>query len=554
MRFFPMFISAASLISVTIPLPAHSKQSAYIEPPMISIPTGSYMMGSEQGRADEKPVRKVTVPAFQMGKYEVTVAEYRKFIEATGYESSKGCVHRIGPQWFGSGEHDGTWDDNMYVLSEFHPVVCVSRIDAINYAKWLSKVSGAQYRLPTEAEWEYAARAGTTSKYFFGGEHRAKEACRYANIADLHAYSLSDKLYNAPYSQDAINTCNDNEVMISTVGLYKSNGFGLHDMEGNVVERLADCYQDNYEGAPVDGSAVIKKECEVFVARGGSWHWPVFGSSRRMMMYEDFFAALEGFRLVKDTQGEALEASRGSLWFVKLLEQAQKKAKMKHKIENPHYPEQLTDIDLSIMANGHINITWQAAQKSGVTGYAVFRQDPLSNNVVALTKLTNKNMSFIDETPLKHNGRYYVVALNGAAKGLPSHYVDSSPKKVYQVPARIEGEAFDFAPGVVVVNSSFEPEGDKIIGSIGTSTASYTLEANSSGEYLMSIRLFHSGPTQNYTLMLDERPIKTPELSGERGWRTIKNIKVRLDKGHHTLTIQGETPLFAVNWFDINKV
>ncbi|KZN49199.1 SUMF1/EgtB/PvdO family nonheme iron enzyme [Pseudoalteromonas luteoviolacea] len=551
MRSHLFVFSAATLVSLATILPVQSKQTTYIEPPMVSIPKGTFTMGSTEGRQDELPIRKVTVPAFQMGKYEVTVAEYRKFIEATGYESTKGCVHRIGPQWFGSGERDGTWDDNIYVLSEFHPVVCVSRIDAINYAKWLSKASGDQYRLPTEAEWEYAVRAGTKSKYFFGDENRSVDACRYANIADIHAYSLSGKLYDAPYAQDAINACNDNEVMISTVGLYKPNGFGLHDMEGNVVERLADCYQDSYEGAPVDGSAVTKKDCETFVARGGSWHWPAFGSSRRMMMYEDFFAALEGFRLVKDTNGKALEATEGTPWFVKQLNKAQKNARNKHKKENPHYPKQLNDVKLSRLSKDKVKITWQAEQKSGVTGYEIVRQDPLTNQSVTLVKLSHKQTSFIDDTALSHNGRYSVVALNGSAKSLPSPFFDSASKQPHVIPSRIEGEAFNFAPGATVVNSSFEPEGDKIIGSIGTSKASYILEAQTAGDYLMTIRLFHSGPTQNYTLMLNGDPITTSVLSGERGWRTIKDIKVKFEQGQQTLTIQGETAIFAVNWFDI---
>ncbi|ESP94745.1 SUMF1/EgtB/PvdO family nonheme iron enzyme [Pseudoalteromonas luteoviolacea] len=554
MRLHPVFMSAFSVLSVATMFPAQSGQTKYIEPPMASIPKGTFVMGSEQGREDEKPTRKVSVPAFQMAKYEVTVAEYRKFIEATGYEYTQGCAHRIGRRWFGSGERDGTWDDNIYVLSEFHPVVCVSRKDAVNYAKWLSKVSGKHYRLPTEAEWEYAARAGTTTKYYFGDEGKSQNACRYSNVADLHAYSLTEKLYNASYGGGyTVNDCNDNEVLISTVGLYEPNRFGVYDMIGNVVERVADCYKDSYQGAPTDGSAVKENGCEVYVGRGGSWHWAAHTSSQRMSMNEDFFAALEGFRLVRDTKGKDIPASQGTPWFVKKLSAAQQKVKAKHVRENPKYPTKPKNLKVSSHDNGNNKVTWQSAGKGQVTGYQVYRQDPLKNVSTLLAK-NHKTAHFIDKKPLQHNARYHVIALNGDAKSLPSASADSGSKTAHVIPSRIQGEAFNFAPGVDVINSGFEPESDKIISSIGKSKASYFLAAKEAGKYKMDIRLFHSGADQRYWIKVNGNVITTPALSGERGWKTIQGIEVNLSKGRHTLTVQGEASLFAVNWFDIQKM
>lgn len=304
----------------------------YIEPPMVSIPAGSFLMGSDSGRDNEQPLHQVSVPAFQMGKYEVTVAEFRRFIEATGHQTTNSCIHRIGQRWFGSGPKDGSWDNNIYSENEFNPVVCISRQDAVAYTKWLSKQSGKMYRLPTEAEWEYTVRAGTNTPYFFGDDKDLTNACQYANLSDLDAQALSEELYEASYNEGyTITPCHDGEVIISVVGLYKPNPFGVHDLLGNVVERLADCYQDNYHGAPTDGSAVVKEHCESYVARGGSWHWEAFTSSHRMSMKDDFIAALEGFRLALDTKGIDLPHQNGSPAFAKTLATAQAQAKAKHK-------------------------------------------------------------------------------------------------------------------------------------------------------------------------------------------------------------------------------
>lgn len=310
---------------------ASGQKATFYEPPTVSIPAGSFYMGSDQGRDDEKPVHKVSVPAFQMGKYEVTLAEFRKYAEATGYVANANCNHRIGPKWFGTGPKDGSWDDNIYASNEFFPVVCVTRSDAINYANWLSAQTGKHYRLPTEAEWEYTLRAGTDTRYFYGDEDLSSLACQYANLSDTHAKTHSEKRYNAPYSEGyKVHPCSDSETLLSVVGIYQPNPFGVYDMLGNVVERLSDCYQDSYGDAPTDGSAVFKTHCDAYVARGGSWHWEAFPSAKRMKMPDSFLAALEGFRLVLDTNGKTMPSQTGSSDFVKRLKKAQKSAKQAH--------------------------------------------------------------------------------------------------------------------------------------------------------------------------------------------------------------------------------
>ena len=217
-------------------------------PEMVVLPAGKFMMGSpeeEKGRDDDEgPQHRVTIPKpFAVGKYEVTVGQYAKFVRETQHETGN-CGYEEFGIWY---EEDVSWDDPGFKQSNNHPVVCVGWYNAQAYMKWLSEETGHEYRLLTEAEWEYAARAVTTTAYHFGSEISPNQA----------------------------NYDNDNEGTVA-VGSYPANAFGLHDMHGNVREWVEDCYHDDYIDAPTDGSAWLsgceKYEGEVTgVLRGGSW-------------------------------------------------------------------------------------------------------------------------------------------------------------------------------------------------------------------------------------------------------------------------------------------
>jgi len=212
-------------------------KDTYIQPAMIKIKSGSFMMGSDDGDSDEKPVHKVTIPNdFYIGKYEVTFKEYDKFCEDTG---------RSKPKDRGWGRGD-------------HPVINVSWNDAKAYAKWLSKKTGKNYRLPTESEWEYVARAGTTTKYSFGN-----------SSSDLNSYAWYDKnSYDKGSSHPDYGTHN--------VGTKQPNPWGVYDMHGNVWEWCEDWYIDNYNSTPRDGTAYNNKK-DYKVLRGGSWDFNAGG-------------------------------------------------------------------------------------------------------------------------------------------------------------------------------------------------------------------------------------------------------------------------------------
>jgi formylglycine-generating enzyme required for sulfatase activity len=149
-------------------------------------------------------------------------------------------------------------DDNL-------PVESVSWNEAQWFARLMSFFGRHQYRLPSEAEWEYAARAGTETARYWG--ERAEDGCAYENIADL---SLKQA---APDIVSAFANCDDASATTKPVGSFKPSPFGLHDMLGNVAEWVADCYVDNYRDAPADGSVVVTSECPSHVVRGGAWNY-----------------------------------------------------------------------------------------------------------------------------------------------------------------------------------------------------------------------------------------------------------------------------------------
>jgi formylglycine-generating enzyme required for sulfatase activity len=154
-----------------------------------------------------------------------------------------------------------SWRDPGFKQGAAHPAVCLSWNDAQAYAAWQSKRSGKTYRLPSEAEWEYAARAGTSTSRYWGED--PKQACKFANVADRNL--------RAKYPNFPIHDCDDRHAATAPVGSFLPNALGLYDMLGNVWEWTQDCWSEGYAGAPRDGSAWLEGDCGRRVVRGGSW-------------------------------------------------------------------------------------------------------------------------------------------------------------------------------------------------------------------------------------------------------------------------------------------
>jgi formylglycine-generating enzyme required for sulfatase activity len=230
-------------------------------PEMVAIPAGSFVMGSpddEDDRNDhEGPQTKMSIRAFSMGKYSVTRGQFAEFIQATGYQPARRCFAEVGNGKFDESSR-ASWKDPSFRQTDRDPVVCVNWEDAMAYVEWLSQATGKHYRLPSEAEWEYAARAGTTTSRIWGDD--ADDACDYANASDAELKKKYDWKTVA---------CNDGYVYTSPVGKFKPNKFGLYDMMGNARQIVAGCLTDSIADLPKDGSA--NADCDQHPLRGSSW-------------------------------------------------------------------------------------------------------------------------------------------------------------------------------------------------------------------------------------------------------------------------------------------
>jgi TonB family protein len=240
------------------------------------------------------------VRQFAAGKFSVTRAQYEVFVSATGRKSD-GCYVWTDSKWENDLAKD--WRNPGYAQDERHPVVCVSWDDASAYVYWLSQKTGKSYRLLSEAEWEYAARAGTTTYRYWGDD--GNMSCAYANGADQAA-----KAQVPGASKWAVATCNDGYAYTSPVGSFQPNRFGLYDMLGNVWQWAQDCWNLNYTGSPTDGSAWSSGDCSQRVLRGGSWY--IIPEYLRSAFHHSNTASLRsnfsGFRVAVDISPESLGA------------------------------------------------------------------------------------------------------------------------------------------------------------------------------------------------------------------------------------------------------
>ena len=237
---------------------------------LVLIPAGSFVMGDDSGLDDEKPVHKLTITKpFYLGRCEVTIEQFCRFVEETGYatDAEKGTGFQGAFAWnsstmeFGmNAEH--SWRSTGFAQSGSHPVVNVSWNDAMAFCKWLSNEQGDTYRLPTEAEWEYACRAGTTTRYSHGDDSEG-----VASVGNLADAAFKEQF---PGLKSAINA-NDGYAYTSPAGNFLPNPFGLYDMHGNVWEWCADWYDAEYYARSPTNNPAGPVTGEERVYRGGGW-------------------------------------------------------------------------------------------------------------------------------------------------------------------------------------------------------------------------------------------------------------------------------------------
>lgn len=274
-------------------------------PVMIVVPAGEFTMGSRtseaRSQASERPRHRVRIAyPFAVSKYRVTVADYGKFIAQTGYggAATVDTAYSVQHQCFSF--KDGKWEilnrcnwqNPGFPQDTDYPVVTVNWEDARHYAQWLSEKTGHRYRLLSEAEYEYADRAGTDTLYWWGDQVSA--ACSFANGADLDA--------RQQFPDWIVNDCHDGVTFTAAAKKFPANQFGLHAMTGNAWTWLQDCWSENYENTPSDGSPNSSEKCQRRVIRGGSWADAPesLRAASRGWNYPEVRFSVNGFRVARD--------------------------------------------------------------------------------------------------------------------------------------------------------------------------------------------------------------------------------------------------------------
>ena len=264
-------------------------------PEMVALHSGKFLMGASNAEAKTVKYVESSLPQhevdiaypFAIGRYEVTVEEFDTYVQETGAKVGGACGIRLAEsgkyamKFTGTLHPDSARDsesplvvfitDGSYAqpglpVEPRQPATCVSRNEMTGYLDWLGNKTGKRYRLATEAEWEYAYRAGTETINFWGDGF--KKTCDYANFGDR----------KSGYQAGMMAPCAEKPKWVWTaeVGSYKPNPWGIYDLPGNVQEMVADCFHDNYQGAPMDGSPWSEDGCLTFVTRGGDYELTYF--------------------------------------------------------------------------------------------------------------------------------------------------------------------------------------------------------------------------------------------------------------------------------------
>ncbi|MCV2421647.1 SUMF1/EgtB/PvdO family nonheme iron enzyme [Paucibacter sp. DJ2R-2] len=551
--------------------------AAYIEPPMVTVPSGEFQMGGGKpymgdAAQDAKalPIHKVKIKAFKLAKYEVTVAEFRRFIEATGYKAPEQCIHQPNQGWFSQGPTPGSWAKNELTTSEFQPAVCIGWAGADAYAKWLSQQTGKSYRLASEAEWEYAVSAGKGKAGFpFGDDLDQKRICEFANVSDQSAEHAGLERFGASYKgfMGGISPCDDGAGFASIVGMYKANPLGIHDLIGNVAEFLQDCWSENYEGAPVDGSARLDGDCKQRAGRGGAWHWRGNTATQRGAMPLDWIGVIEGFRLAQSLDRPADQRpAPTALAFEKELAQAQA-VERKRRANLQAFPQPPLGLQLS-QAGGQaaVRLSWQASPDPQVFGYHVYRSDSVGGNLARIASDV-KVPSYVDLASPARKHSYVVVAVNRDRFSDFSAPVLTADQ-VHALPGRIQAEDFNrmdqASVGKVAPQEDVEDAGGQaglnLTGSAPgiakDSWTEYSVEVQRAGNYRFSFRVASLAGSKGLALSLNGQSVleqAVPATGGFKSWQTVAGAgPVRLEAGRHVLRLRAIDLGWKLNWFAVD--
>lgn len=306
------FLLPALIILCGATAPSPSFKDCQHCPEMVTIPAGSATLGSTpEERAAfgivplfgdrEGPTYAVNFARpYAIGRTEITRAQYRAFVQATDRPDPAGCgIHEAkGDTW--SPQPGYSWHNPGFAQEDNHPAVCISYDDAVAYTAWLSATTGKAYRLPSDAEWEYAARGGTTTPWYWGAA--PEKGCSVANLLSAGTVaalgwpkSLADRF-----------VCSTGRSFTEPVASYPPNPYGLYDMLGNAFEFAADCNSKDNQDAHADGTARRARDAGVDCARhylkGGAFHTPFWltrAAVRGAPIPADLHMFAVGFRVAR---------------------------------------------------------------------------------------------------------------------------------------------------------------------------------------------------------------------------------------------------------------
>lgn len=298
------FQSCLFFALISFPVAAAEPMDNSIGLKLVLIPAGEFIMGSpatEKGRREDEPQRRVRLSrAYELGQFEVTRGQFRQFVIATKYKSDleRGIRGGYGVD-VDTGKLAGpdkkyAWHFTGFPQTDEHPVVNVTWNDAMAFCRWLSTKENRVYRLPTEAEWEYACRAGSKTAFCNGDDY--EKVIEVGNVVDKDA--------KAKFVDRIAVAGSDGYVFTAPVGKFKANAFGLHDMHGNVWEWTVDWFGPPPTTDQIDprGPETGKEK----VIRGGDWYhdWSFARSAQRYPMHPTLYRRHAGFRVVRETESK----------------------------------------------------------------------------------------------------------------------------------------------------------------------------------------------------------------------------------------------------------
>lgn len=539
-----------------------------IAPPMVAIPAGEFEMGTSHGDPASQPLHSVTVDGFQISKYPITVAEFAAFAQATGYSAEATCNDFFDKEGLRGPTHkgSGTWQQHRFNSSEYQPVTCINLATAKQYAAWLSEKKGVNYRLPTEQEWEYAARANTHTRFFWGNDPYDNQACNYGNVADYTGEYTNNKLYG--YSNIGFighSLCDDGEAYHSIVGMYRPNPFGLYDIAGNVLELVDSCYQAT--GYRVQSEQESTDECEFTGVRGSSWHYPARAHTHRGRTKREGWnvSADIGFRLVSDESTTYKDDS--TIAFEKALLQAQKA----RNASRPVLLSTPTNVTAKEIAEGNYRVEWAATNDHRITHYDIYKsKTPYARFLGGFYKARYLKHTSVPSSQTSITvpfgeipSSYLVVAVSDQDESLPSDpiMIGRSSERV-SLPGKINMEE-----AVLIENVSLHPsrktEGNYFFFKTNTTTEQvlvkvvYEVDVAETGRYRLNFngQSFQTGSF--FKLWSGNRLLLDVQYDPEIDDRTSNRFEIYLEKGKQEIELNVSREGFdrwMLDWIELSRV